>query len=337
MEHHLGIVGLANLGNTCYANSLIQALRHTEDLSLFLHNTQDDLITNPVHTGLFVKAYTDLSKCLSTATGPGFVRPMGFWKPMQEAARASGFVQFCERGQEDSHEFLVFILDMLHEGLKKVIPIQVDYPPSLIRSALEAWRDAFTKSYSPLVDMFFGLHLLTTTCQGCNKSTTRFEPFNCLKASLDDDNNSVTILKSIANELKEETIEGFDCPHCSPARHNVILRRTYWKLPKYLAVAIKRFHGVGDKKKNPISSPSEPICFSELFSQESPELSKNNKYEPYAIVDHHGSYFGGHYTAQAYSKAHSKWFMYDDENTQELKNGPIFGNHTYIVLLKCLS
>jgi len=329
-----GIVGLANIGNTCYANSTIQALRHTEELTNYLLQEKHiPLIQGKDnHEAKFVEAYTDLIKCLSTADGPGFIRPMGFLKPMQSSARASGFDNFCGRGQEDSHEFLVFVMDMLHEGLKKEIPMTIDIPPSITEKALSAWRDAFTKSYSPLVDIFFGLHLLTTTCQGCKTSTHRFETFNCLKGALEGDEPH-TISEYLRNELKEETIEGFDCSKCSPIRQNAVLRRSYWKLPTCLAIAIKRFHGVGHKKTNAIVTPKEPIGFEEFFSPDSQEYSKSKKYQPYAMVDHHGSYFGGHYVTQALS-ANKGWFLYDDETTHELKEGPMFGKNTYIVFLR---
>jgi ubiquitin carboxyl-terminal hydrolase 8 len=328
-----GNVGLANLGNTCYANSTLQALRHTEELtSYFLQERHKELIEGQnKHEAKFVEAYVDIVKCIWTAAGPGFIRPHGFWKPMQESAKKSGFEQFAQRGQQDAHEFMVFVLDMLHEGLKKEIPMNIDLPESLTTKALKAWRDAFSKAYSPLVDIFFGLQLLTVTCKNCKAQTHRFETFNCLKGSIEG-GEPHTIAECLKNELKEETIEGFDCARCSPVRQDALLERAYWKLPRCLAVAVKRFHGVGNKKMNPIIAPTEAIGLDECFSEVSAE--KRAKYQPYAIVDHHGSYFGGHYTSQARNPIDSKWYLYDDDECNELANGPIFGRSTYLVLLR---
>lgn len=342
-----GVAGIANIGNTCYANSTLQALRHTDDLSsLMMQDRWKDIIAarqTQNHETEFVSAYADLTKCLWTSTGPGFIRPLGFWAPMERAARASGFVQFCERSPQDSHEFMMFVLDMLHEGMKQAVVTTMPFQPgsstpsstdtTLVAKALEAWRAAFEKSYSPLVDMFFGLYLLTTTCQGCGKKSHRFDTFNCLKGGIEG-GEAHTIEASLKKEMADEIIEGFDCPACSPARQSAKLHRTFWKLPQYLAVSIKRFDALGHKKGNPIMAPKENLLFGELFSAESPEPSRSWNYTPYSIVDHHGSHFGGHYTSQAYSSILKKWFLYDDEHAHELTNGPIFGSSTYIVFLR---
>lgn len=332
-----GVAGLANLGNTCYANATLQALRHTDDLTSFIMQDRwKELVAGKTsHEAAFVAAYADLVNCLWSATGPGFIRPLGFWEPMEKSARAAGFDQFCERSPQDSHEFMMFVLDMLHEGLKReVLPMTISMPPeSLNAKALHAWRQAFQKSYSPLVDMFFGLYLLTTTCQGCGKESHRFDTFNCLKGAIEG-TESHSLLECIKNEMRGEEIEDFDCPSCRPVRQKAKLQRTFWKLPQYMAVSIKRFHGVGDKKRNPIEKPPENLTFGQLFEAASPEESRGWNYVPYAVVDHHGSYFGGHYTSQAYSSVQKAWYLYDDESFHKLEQGPIFGSSTYMIFLR---
>ena len=61
--------------------------------------------------------------------------------------------------------------------------------------------------------------------------------------------------------------------------------------------------------------------------------NKNNyKYELYAICNHHGSVYGGHYTANV--KKDGKWFNYNDTVIKELPENNVITNEAYCLFLK---
>lgn len=342
-----GVTGIVNMRNTCYMNAAIQALRHNTELSaFFLENKHEQWISRKPSSPKveLVKGYADLLRSLWSGSKPAYVRPEGFLQCMHPAAIAAGFDQFAVPMQHDSHEFITFMMDQLHEGMAEEVNIEITRPPpttpkdKAIQSALEAWKVNFGKTYSPLTEMMYGLIRVCLTCQTCGTCYDKWETFNCLKlpipATYDLSGNKPTIQSMLLDEFKEETIEGYACEKCSPQRTTVIRKCSLWRLPRMMCLSLKRFNYDGRKIHTPIQFQlNTPMVFGEHFSTDSPEPSRNQAYECFATVDHHGVAGGGHYTAQAKSPLTEKWHLFDDETAYPIDE-PQFGESTYILFLK---
>lgn len=342
-----GVTGIINMRNTCYMNAAIQALRHNTELSaFFLENKHEQWVQKKPGSPKveLVKGYADLLRSLWSGSKPAYVRPEGFIQCMHPAAIAAGFDQFAIPLQHDSHEFLTFMLDQIHEGMAEEVNIEITRPPPVtpkdraIQNALEAWKLNFGKSYSPLTEMIYGLMRVSLTCLTCGTCTDKWETFNCLKlpipASYDVSGSKPNIYSMMMDELKEERIEGYACDKCSPQRTTVVRKCSIWRLPRMFCLSLKRFGYDGRKIHTPIEfDVTNPVGFSQYFSSDSPEPSRNTLYECFATVDHHGVAGGGHYTAQAKSPLTEKWYLFDDD-TAYSNDEPRFGESTYILFLK---
>ena len=342
-----GVTGLLNMRNTCYMNAALQALRHNTELSaFFLENKHEHWVEKKPGSPKveLVKGYADLLRSLWAGSKPAYVRPEGFLQCMHPAALQAGFDQFTIPMQHDSHEFLTFLLDQLHEGMAEEVNIEITRPPpqtsqeKAVHGALEAWKRAFGKSYSPLTEMIYGLLRVNLTCTKCGNSTDNFETFNCLKVAipkaLDLSGSKPTISSLVTAELHEERIEGYACEKCSPDRPAVICKRSIWRLPRMLCLCVKRFTPDGRKIHTPLQfDTNAPVNFRQHFTPDSPEPSQNQMYECFASVDHHGVAGGGHYTAQGKSPLSEKWHMFDDETAYSIAE-PQFGESTYILFFK---
>lgn len=342
-----GVTGLLNMRNTCYMNAALQALRHNTELSaFFLENKHEQWIQKKPGSPKveLVKGYADLLRSLWSGSKPAYVRPEGFIQCMHPAAIAAGFDQFAVPLQHDSHEFLTFLLDQIHEGMAEEVNIEITRPPpttpkdKAIQSALEAWKHNFGKSYSPLTEMIYGLMRVSLTCQTCRTCYDKWETFNCMKlpipATYDVSGNKPTIQSMLRDELTEEPIEGYACEKCAPVRTTVVRKCSIWRLPRMLCLSLKRFNYDGRKIHTPIQFDfKEPFTFAPYFSEDSPEPSRNISYECFATVDHHGVAGGGHYTAQAKSPLTEKWHLFDDESAYSIEE-PQAGESTYILFLK---
>ena len=345
-----GVTGLLNMRNTCYMNAAIQALRHNTELSAFFLEKKHDAWVDkkPASPKVeLVKGYADLLRSLWSGSKPAYVRPEGFLQCMHPAAIKAGFDQFTVPLQHDSHEFLTFLLDQMHEGMAEEVNIEILRPPATtpkekaIQAALESWKKAFGKSYSPLTEMIYGLMRVTLTCTKCKTSTDTWETFNCLKVpiptTLDASGAKPTLQTMLQEELHEESIEGYACETCSPERTTVVRQCKIWRLPRMICLALKRFTPDGRKIHTPIAFDiRSPITFQSYFSSDSPEPSQHQAYECFATVDHHGIAGGGHYTAQAKSPLTETWHMFDDETAHSIAE-PHFGESTYILFLKPLT
>ena len=338
-----GVTGMANMRNTCYMNAVIQALRHNTEISaFFLENRHVQWVDRKPGSPKveLVKGYADLLRSLWSGSKPSYIRPQGFLQAMIPAAVAAGFDQFQVPLQHDSHEFLTFLLDQLHEGMAEEVNIEINRPKPIteqdhaIQQALEAWKRLFGKQYSPFTEMIYGLLRVTITCESCKNKTNTWEPFNCLKLPVPAQSDTpVTIESMLKEEFKAETIEGYACEKCSPVRTIATRQPSLWRVPRMICLVLKRFTPDGRKIYTNFTSENQTHLFKNYFSPDSPEPSQDQTYECFATVDHHGSSGGGHYNAQAKSPLTEKWHLFDDETTSPMSE-PHYGISTYILFLK---
>jgi len=338
-----GIVGLKNLGNTCYANAAIQALRNVSELTYLCLMEDSTLIKrHENHSGILFDSYKDLIKTMWSVHRPAYVSADAFWRDVLLAARKSGYDYFGTRQQQDSHEFLMFLLDQLLEGTKHPVNFVIQRPPPTnsrekrVQAALESWKMNFEKQYTPIVDIMFGLLEYETECMSCNSKTYRYETFNTLKVSMPSSigtEKPPTLNEMIREDWKDEEIQDFDCETCRPKRTTVKRRVKIWRMPRCFILLLKRFLPDGRKIHTPWLLEDGPLLMTEHFSEATTEKSKAFKYGLQSIVDHHGSARGGHYTAQALSPLDGKWYFYDDESVGNLEK-PMIGPSNYILIFR---
>jgi ubiquitin carboxyl-terminal hydrolase 2/21 len=329
-----GVVGLANLGNTCYINSAIQAFRHCPEWTVFCKkggSIEKHLKEEDSNHKKIAIAYQDLIQSLWAGSGPAFVKPIGFYDTLREVVKGTIYEDFIKKTPQDSHEFLTWLLDQLYMATENEVNIEIQNSkiPEMSLQAVKAWKNLFEKKYSPLTDLIFGMYQTQYTCGNCDTVHTRWETFNTLKVSC---GKSLDLNECFIAEFQDEEIEGYDCDKCkqkSKTKKTVSI----WKLPKILIVTIKRFTPFGTRDSTPLLYDGAPICLKDVFSKDSFEASKEKSYKLFATVDHHGHHMGGHYTSQCYNPVWKSWNLYDDEGVYNIDK-PQFGAHTYMMMFR---
>lgn len=185
----IGAVGLQNLGNTCYMNSALQCVRSVEELSkYFLTGTfQDELNkSNPLgYNGKVAMAYGNLLKEIYME-GKGSVSPRDF-KTTVGRCRST----FSGWGQQDTQEFLGFLLDALQEDLSRIkkkpyiekpdsTDDMINNPEAIKEMADKVWDITRRRDDSVIADLFTGMYKSTLKCPECGKISITFDPFNNL-------------------------------------------------------------------------------------------------------------------------------------------------------------
>jgi hypothetical protein len=112
-----GLVGLGNLGNTCYINSAIQALARLpefEELFKVAKLFSKVNYSNPLgYKGELVFSFAELLRQLWT-TDKAYFYPNSFKRTLRKL-----HPEYGDGRQQDSNEFLEFLLQGIHEDIKE--------------------------------------------------------------------------------------------------------------------------------------------------------------------------------------------------------------------------
>jgi ubiquitin carboxyl-terminal hydrolase 19 len=179
--------GLINLGNTCFMNSVIQCLSNTPEMRDYFvkgHYLANINLQNPLgFEGKLAKCFCMILRKLWS----GEYKSFSPRKLLEIVAKRSKY--FSGNSQHDTHEFMSYLIDGLHEDLNRVRekpvtePVEMeDYPDREV--AEESWRVHKKRNDSMIVDLFQGQFKSTLVCQECNKESVTFDPFMSLSVPI---------------------------------------------------------------------------------------------------------------------------------------------------------
>lgn len=147
--------------------------------------------SNPLaHNGDVAKSYANLLRTMFDEAGQASFAPRQLKNTIGRYGPA-----FSGYGQQDSQEFLLFLLDGLQEDLNRIMKKPyIEKPDStdemthnkaaLTEFADKCWDIYKARNDSVITDLFAGMYKSTLVCPACDKVSIIFDPFNNLTLQL---------------------------------------------------------------------------------------------------------------------------------------------------------
>jgi len=335
-----GLVGLNNIGNTCFMNSILQCLSNTQKLKDFCLKADYEINPKSKMSGRLINSFSDLMKELWTSESS--VTPRNLKHQVQKFS-----TQFSGYNQHDSQEFLRFLLEGLHEDINQVRrknskPLQDLDHLNGCDKAIETWRWYKTKEDSRIFDLFVGLLESALKCSECGYTSLTYDPFWDLSLPLAKSSYGDTSLEDCLQIFtKKEILDGDEQPKCEKCkcRRRMTKKLSIHKFPRYLVLHLKRFSDsqmFRKKLSTHVNFPTRNLDLSDFASTCSNE-NVTPTYELYAVSNHVGSTHSGHYTANCQNYQNKQWYNYNDSSCRQISESSVCTKEAYVLFYQLKS
>ncbi|XP_042576555.1 ubiquitin carboxyl-terminal hydrolase 31-like isoform X3 [Cyprinus carpio] len=187
-----GVAGLKNHGNTCFMNAILQCLSNTELFAEYLALEQyrgDQTDDEKPKTNGVVQRKGSQDGGEVTEQLSGLVRALWTFEYTPQHSRdfknavAKSALQYRGNAQHDAQEFLLWLLDRVHEDLNHLVHPNIR---GSIKPPIEEDDGALEGPSPPLSagsfvqELFQAQYRSSLTCPHCQKQSNTFDPFLCI-------------------------------------------------------------------------------------------------------------------------------------------------------------
>ncbi|CAG9791001.1 unnamed protein product [Diatraea saccharalis] len=337
------ILGLKNLGNTCFMNAVLQSLNNIQEFSCYFSQLPSLETKTDGRKVYHSRSYTrqemqdvvmaeELRKVLINLNNggcgsKGAISPeclfLVIWKVVP---------RFRGYQQQDAHEFLRYMLDRLHTELQQLLP----------PDRAEVGFVSRTPSASIVTAVFGGTLQSEVRCLACGTESKKFDPFLDLSLELPETgrhDDPVSLTDCLSSFVQVEELADTERYFCSSCKCKQKSTKQFWirRLPNVLCLHLKRFRWRNyfrTKVDTSITFPLRALDMSRFVLANVPDTRRSGLgtqlYDLAAVIVHHGSgAASGHYTAFAINE--DQWFHFNDQTVRATDSSTVASCKPYIL------
>lgn len=315
-----GHSGLANLGNTCFMNSVLQIFSHTKEFSKILDAGTYRSKLNNIADSIILLEWDELRQLMWSQNC--VVAPSKFLHTVQRLATLKGATMFTGFVQNDASEFIHFLVQSFHNAIARPVTMTItgtseNATDKLAIQCFDMIRRMYANEYSEVWDIFYGVHIseIVSTATGTVMRCVP-EPYFMIDLGLPPHIKNPSIEECFDWYVQGEVLEGDNAwlNELTGVKESVQKRISYWSFPCILVIDIKRFSHRNVKNQCLVTIDIDTLDLSKYaigYRKES------YIYELYGICNHSGSVHGGHYTATVRT-ASGEWHAFNDTHVTQI-------------------
>ncbi|XP_074038705.1 ubiquitin-specific protease 12/46 [Leptinotarsa decemlineata] len=306
-EHYFGLV---NFGNTCYSNSVLQALYFCKP---FREKVLEYKAKNKRTKETLLTCLADLFHSIATQKKKvGSIAPKKFIARLRKEKE-----EFDNYMQQDAHEFLNFLINHISEII--LAERQQNSTTNNVKSKAAGENGTAHTTPEPtwVHEIFQGILTSETRCLNCENVSSKDEDFFDLQVDIEQNTSITHCLRCFSNTETLCSDNKFKCDNCS-SYQEAQKRMRVKKLPVILALHLKRFKYM--EQYNRHIKVSHRVVFPlelRLFNTSDDAVNPDRLYDLVAVVIHCGSGPNrGHYISIV--KSHGFWLLFDDDQVDKI-------------------
>ncbi|XP_038690735.1 ubiquitin carboxyl-terminal hydrolase 25 isoform X2 [Tripterygium wilfordii] len=294
-----GPIGLRNLGNSCYLNSVLQCLTYTPPLANFCLNSQHSYICDLRSDG---GRKRECPFCiLEKRIVRSLISDSSLDSPLKILSCLRTFAEHFRGGrQEDAHEFLRYVIDACHNTCLRL--------KKLCRKGVVENGNG-SGSTTIVKEIFGGTLQSQLKCLSCGNESNKVDEI--MDISLDV-LHSNSLKDAMQKFFQPEILDGSNKYKCENCKKLVAAKKqmSILQAPNILVIQLKRFEGIYGGKIDKLIAFEEVLVLSSFMCKTSQDPEP--KYNLFGTIVHSGfSPESGHY--YAYIKdAMGRWYCCND-------------------------
>lgn len=200
LPENVRLYGFTNSSNNCYINSVIQSLFN---ISEFKKNFQTNKKNHCYNENLLMNAFILLVDHMEESNNKATIIEA---KKLLSAIKKTNQL-FNNDNHHDAHEFLIWLIDYLHE--------------TYLQSVNNSKKENFL-TISPFSSLFMGSQVSQTKCLNCELIYNRKETF--INIGIDIDNN-VSLTSCLKKYTRKEYMKNNDKVYCENCNNHLEAER----------------------------------------------------------------------------------------------------------------